>query len=97
MRFPFAIAALVAVSTLPAHADSLIIRVPCGPFEDFQRDLGRNYGEQQTGSAKLDGAAVMLLFLNPKTKTFTIVVRKGDTACAPVSGTDLTFHIGEPT
>jgi hypothetical protein len=86
-----------------AHAASnrLMVMVPCGSFEEFNKELA-SIGEQPTATGTVDtalanGAPQVLFYLNKTTKTFTIMIKKGDVACTPVSGTDYkVVQFGDP-
>lgn len=96
------IAAFLAASST-VHANSIIIQIPCGVFDETQNELAKSYGEQKAATGKVDtnltsGGPEMFLYLNPTKNTYTIIIKKGDVACTAVSGTDFKIlHLGEPT
>jgi len=75
--------ALLCASTA-AHADA-----PCLPtLEAFAGALADRYGEVVQVGGVMPAGAPLLLFANPETGTWTIVVRSPDGRyCSPASGT----------
>lgn len=74
---------LAALLALPALAyGQQVPHPPCAPIGIVQNVLGAKFGEQLSGLGAV-GKAEVAFFLNPKTRTFTIVVvRKDGLACA---------------
>lgn len=85
---------------LPAEAQSVgRLLVPCGDFLEFDKELADKYGEQKAGTGQFDTAkTTVLIYVNPNTHSFTILLKTGDIACTPAAGKDWKFiPIGEPT
>lgn len=68
---------------------------PCMPAADLQKQLAEHYGETVTAGGAVGPQGVVFITTNPKTHTFTILIRKPDgMACLIVGGTG--FALADP-
>mgnify|MGYP001565116799 CR=1 FL=1 len=68
----FALALLVALVTTPSVAQQPL----CGPFDTIVESLAKNYGERPVAlGISSDGKGSVEIFLNPSTRTFSVIRR----------------------
>lgn len=78
-----AAAAMAAAFSVPVMAQE------CAPIDQVGDYLAREFGEVPLISGMVDSTRQVFIFVNPKTKTFTIVdVVNGCAADGPVTGID---------
>ena len=79
-----ALAMLASVLPVTAMAQN----VPCGDPAKVIGHLVGKYGERPIGAGMMTGSAPMMIYANPKTGTFSIVVRQANgSACLVLGGT----------
>lgn len=84
----------LALSTCPAMAET-----PCFPsLDDFAFALADRYGEQPQIIGTMTGAGAFLMFANPATGSWTVVIEAPDGRyCSPASGENfIAAPQGEP-
>ena len=87
-------AALVAAFLCEARAQQM----PCGDADKMAAHLTTKYGEHPAGGGVSPNGGMVVLFLNPETRTFTIMLRSANgTACLAASGEDWEAKAATPT
>ena len=77
---------LVLIGT-KAHSQEAPQGPPCAPSVAVDQTLEKQYGETITGAVVADSAGFVVLTTNPKTGTFTILMRRPDgMSCIIVGG-----------
>lgn len=77
------LAAALAVS-MPVAASA---QAPCGPLDQLAELLEREYGEAVHSEGLADSGAIMQLWANPETGSWSIVIILPDgLACLPAAG-----------
>jgi hypothetical protein len=73
----------LALMTTPAFAET-----PCLPsLDDYAAALADQYGEQPQIIGTMQGGAAFLMFANPETGSWTVIVQAPDGRyCSPASG-----------
>lgn len=86
LTFAIFFTALVWIGT-PAHSQEAPQGPPCAPSTAVDKTLQEQYGETITGAGVADGSGYAYLTTNPKTGTFTILVRRPDgQSCILIGG-----------
>jgi hypothetical protein len=83
---------LIAMYVLAKPAHSQVTQRPsCGATHEIEKTLTAEYGESPAFAAIVNGGGPMLVFTNPETHTFTVVMRKaGGISCLMAAGEDWT-------
>lgn len=76
--------AVLLLLALPAKAQA----VSCYPFEEYGAGLKTHYGEEKVAHGQASAGSAVVLFVNPYTQTWTLVVRPADRplACPVLAG-----------
>ncbi len=85
---------LLALMTTPAFAET-----PCLPsLDDYATALADQYGEQPQILGTMTGAGAFLMFANPATGSWTVLIETPDGRyCSPASGENfIAAPQGEP-
>ena len=78
--------ALMYVIATPARPQAPT-QTPCGPTKQMTDMLKTNFGETPAIAGMANGNTPVLIFTNPKTKTFSITIRRpGGVTCIMTAG-----------
>ena len=79
-------ATILAFSALPSPANDML---SCAPWPSAVKMLAGQYGEVAVGAGVTKTEEATILFLNPMTRTYTVISRSknGEVACIIAAGT----------
>lgn len=89
----FLYASLLLLSMIPASAEVINNTMPCGDTNEVTKHLMERFKEMPIIIGKADDVAnsVMSLWINPLSKSWTIIATKNDISCIIGTGKDFTI------
>jgi hypothetical protein len=93
----FLYASLLLISMIPARAEIITNTMPCGETKTVTKHLMEKFNEAPIilGIASDIANSVMSLWINPQTKSWTILATKSDISCVIGVGKDFTILVNQ--
>ena len=89
----FLYASLLLILSVSAHAEVITNTMPCAETKVVTKHLMERFNETPIilGVATDEASSLMSLWINPLTKSWTIIATKNDLSCVIGVGTDFTI------